>query len=503
MSDQLGSGQTNADAAGIWSGPYLQITLANMSVVAVVAFGTLALVAALSSIAEDLGHVAMLPWVLIGYSAMSAIAVVIAGPIIDAVGVRRTFRVSGVFFLVTTAAATVAPSMLALVIARAAQGFGGGLIFAVVFAGIGLGYPHRLRPRVFVTQSVVFGVMGFGGPVVTGVLLAFSDWRSVFVVQLLLTAIALLLGWNRLPTTRERPAKIETDWLGMLLVTLLIASSLVAVGQIAVRWWLVGLSLMATLLFALVYWRHSGRAESPVLSREHLTRFPLGSLHITSGLVLFIALGVDNYLPLYVQTTRGKSVEFAAFSLIFLTVGWSLGSLLYSRMSSRWTESDTILLGSLMLIPAVAVAGLTIAFDWPLGVLFVASVLIGLSVGLVVTPGLTLLQASSELSEMGRVTAAHQFVRQLCITFGIAFTSAILLLVVDREVGDVETVRSVIAGEDIALGPETKDAIRHGLAWIHLLTGSIALVCLAIAISLVRRTRSTKGNRLDVIATDL
>jgi len=71
------------------------MTIANLMVVALVGFGGLALIAAISSIAEDLGHVSLLPWVFTGYFATSALAVVVAGPIIDAIGVRRTFRVTG------------------------------------------------------------------------------------------------------------------------------------------------------------------------------------------------------------------------------------------------------------------------------------------------------------------------------------------------------------------------------------------------------------------------
>ena len=72
--------------------------------------------------------------------------------------------------------------------------------------------------------------------------------------------------------------------------------------------------------------------------------------------------------------------------------------------------------------------------------------------------------------------------------YGIALAGAIVLLVVDLEVGDVDAVRDVIAGENISLGTETKDAIRHGLAWIHVATGTISIGCLVFATALVRQT---------------
>ncbi|MBT5851371.1 MAG: MFS transporter [Acidimicrobiaceae bacterium] len=496
MSEQTSSNEGTEKVHGIWSGAYLPMTLATLTIVALVGFGTLALIAALSSIAEDLGQIGLLPWVFTAYLATSAIAVVVAGPVIDAIGVRRTFRITGIWFLLSTLAAAAAPSMPLLILARGVQGFGGGLLFAVALAAIGVGYPHELRPQAFAAQSVMFGIMGLGGPALAGVLLAFGGWRIIFIIQLPLAVIALASGWTTLPTTRQRRAKIQTDWKGVGLMALLIVCSLVAVAQIGVHWWASGAALAATVVLMALYWNHSGRVDAPVLAREHFTRFPLRWVHVTTGLVMFNALAVDDFLPFYVQTARGRSVEFAAISLVFLSLGWTLGSLVYSRVLNKWRECDVILLGCWLIVPSIGAAGITIALDWPLPLLFAASALIGISVGLVTTAGLTLLQASSDISEMGRVTAAHQFIRQLAIMYGIALAGAIVLLVVDLEVGDVDAVRDVIAGENISLGTETKDAIRHGLAWIHVATGTISIGCLVFATTLVRQTsgRVTQGS---------
>ena len=62
----------------IWTGSYLPITLANLTVVAVAAFDGLAIVAALPNIAKDLGNVSLSPWVLTAYLATSALAAIVA-----------------------------------------------------------------------------------------------------------------------------------------------------------------------------------------------------------------------------------------------------------------------------------------------------------------------------------------------------------------------------------------------------------------------------------------
>ncbi len=476
-------------SGGIWSGDYLPVTLANLTIVAIVAFDGLALVAALPSIADDLGDVALLPWVITGFLAMSAVAGITAGPIIDAVGVRRTFRATGVWFLVASAAAAASPNMPVLVAARALQGIGGGLVISVALTAVGLAYPARLRPRAFAANSMVWGTLGFGGPVITAGLLSFAGWRMIFIVQLPITALALAAGWRTLPSTRDRPQRVVMDGRGIALIGALVAASLLAVSQIGVRWWLCAVGAATTIALAGAFWRHSGRADEPLVARHHITRFPLQRIHVTSGLVLIAGLAADNYLPLYMRTTRGRSEAFAAFSVLFLTVGWSSAAFAVSRMLERWREADAILLGSCVMVPAVVLAGFGIAQTWPIPIVFGAFLLMGVSIGFVSTAGLTLLQASASDREMGRVNSAHQFIRTIGITYGVAIGGAILLFVVGNRTGNVEVVRDVLSGDDVVTSGATLDAIGDGLVWVLAFSGAVALACVGAATVLWRQSK--------------
>jgi MFS family permease len=474
---------------GIWSADYLPVTLANLTIVAIAAFDGLALVAALPSIADDLGGVALLPWVITAYLATAAVAGIMAGPIIDAVGVRRTFRATGVWFLFASAAAAAAPNMELLVAARALQGIGGGLVISVALTAVGLAYPQRLRARAFAANSMVWGTLGFGGPVITAGLLAVAGWRMIFVIQLPITVLALAAGWRTLPSTRDKPQRIIMDGRGIILIVGFVAASLFAVAQVGVRWPLAAVGAVAAMAFGRAFWTNSGRADGPLVARTHITRFPLKRIHLTSGLVLIAGLAADNYLPLYMQTTRGRSESFAAFSVLFLTVGWSTAAFLVSRLLERWREADAILLGSILMIPAVIWAGVGVALTWPIPVIFGAFYVMGAAIGFVSTAGLTLLQASADDSEMGRVNSAHQFIRTIGITYGVAVGGAILLFVVGNQIGDVEVVREVLGGEDVTASAPTLDAIRDGLVWVLGFSGIAGLGCLAAATVLWRNTR--------------
>jgi len=453
------------------------------------AFDGMAVIAALPSIAADLGDVSLLPWVSTAYLGTSAVAVLIGGPIIDAIGVRRTFRVTGLWFLMASAGAAVAPSMPLLVAVRVVHGFGGGLVMAVVLATVGIAYPASLRRRAFAAVSMVWGVMSFGGPALAGLLLAVGGWRFVFAVQLPLTTLALAVGWSTLPGTRRRPTAISTDWVGVGLISSVVVLLLAAVGQIGIQWSVSGGSAALAVAAGAVYWWHAGRVNEPILARTHITRFPLAWVHLTAGLVMIAGLAVENYLPLYVQLTRGRSVEFAAFSITFLSVGWTSGSFIFSRLLSHWRESAVILLGAVLSVPSLAAAGLLVAREGSLTWILGTFVFVGLGVGFVSTASQTLMQAASDESEMGRVNAAHQFVRNLSITLAVALGGAVILSVVEAQVGDVETVRGVLAGEDVMVGAETMAAVGDGLALAHVPSVVMALGCLGVAVSLIRREK--------------
>lgn len=485
--------EEQAGAAGgdsIWRPPYVAVTVANLTVVALVAFDGLAIVAALPSITDDLGDVALVPWVITGFLATSAIAGLAAGPVIDAVGVRRTFRVTGLWFLITSVLVAVAPNMETLIAARVLQGFGGGLVIAVALAAVGLAYPMSLRPRAFAANSMVWGTLGFGGPVIVAGLLAIGSWRLVFLAQIPLTVVALAMGWRALPSTRDKPIRIQIDWYGIGLITGLVVASLVGVASIGSTWAGAVAGVVVAAGCAALLWRHSGRPGDPVLARVHLTRFPLRRIHLTSGMVLIAGLAADNYLPLYTRTVKGWSESAAAFSVMFLTIGWTAAAFVVSRVVGRRTEADLIVFGSVLSVPSLVLAGGAVAADWPTAIVLGAYFGVGLSIGFISTAGLNLLQSSSDPAEMGRTNSAHQFVRTLCITYGVAVGGAVLLFVVDRQAGDVETVRDLLGGDDAEIEPSTIDAIRDGFAAIHIVSIAAAVACVMAAVVLWRQTRA-------------
>ncbi|MEZ5166751.1 MAG: MFS transporter [Acidimicrobiales bacterium] len=225
------------------------------------------------------------------------------------------------------------------------------------------------------------------------------------------------------------------------------------------------------------------RIADPVVRVNHLLDSRYRRVHVTSMAVLAGGVGANSFLPLYLRTVRGQSSSAAAFAVLFLTVGWSTSAWVSSRLQDRWPGEVVTLLGSGIALPGVAFSALVVHVDAAIPVVYGAFFWLGAGVGMITSTGAALLQSRTADSEMGRLNAAHQFLRTLSITFGIAVVGAITLAVVGARTGDVEVVRDALAGDDVTAPPAVLRAIGDGYAL------SIALMTAVVAGAVVSAVR--------------
>ena len=416
-------------------------SLAVWAIVGLAAFEGLAVAAALPDVAGDLGSVSLLPWVITAYLLTSGVATVVAGPLVDSLGVRRVFRVGVVVFTAAGSLAAVVPTMEAMIGLRVAQGVGAGLVNAVALSAVALVYPPRLVGRAFAANSTIWGVMGVAGPGLAAILLTVASWRWIFGINLPLGLLALVLGWRAFPG----PAGAREQGLdprGTALVTVFTLALLLAVDAIA----LASLGWLALAVGALAAYRwHTHHHARPVLGWRHVASSPFGVLGWSIASLLFGAIGAQSYLPLYVRAGRGGGSVVTAWSVLFFTLGWTLGANLSSRLLDRMREVDVVLRGFVLSASSLGVVAALVFLDAPLWTIFAAFLVGGLGTGMATNAGLTLLRSVSDDAEIGRATAAHQFLRNQGFTMGAAMGGAALLLVVGSVTGDVEAVRELLS----------------------------------------------------------
>ncbi|MGH8923721.1 MAG: hypothetical protein ACRDWA_03615 [Acidimicrobiia bacterium] len=118
---------------------------------------------------------------------------------------------------------------------------------------------------------------------------------------------------------------------------------------------------------------------------------------------------------------------------------------------------------------------------------------------------LNLLFSRSDPAEVGRAAAAHQYIRGLFQTYAAAMVGATLLLVVRSQIGDLESIRHLLAGESISEA-DLAESVAMGFRVAHVVPLLFALGGAAIAVLLYRREGRARdragGNRVTAPPTE-
>lgn len=468
--------------SGVLSRQLLPASIALYLTVALAAFEGTAFAAAIPQMAADLGSVSLLPWVITAFLLTSGVATIVTGRLIDSVGVRTMFRISIVLFAGAGTAAAFAPNMPVMIALRSVQGAGAGMVIAVGLAAVSLIYPPHLTGRAFAANSTVWGAMGVMAPAIAAFVLTTFDWRWILLVNLPLGMISLIVGWNVMPARSANSPKTSVDVMGVALAMVFTFSLLMAVDgrNLMSLVWATG-AIAAGWLFYI----RAGTAERPLVERRFLTGRPFGPLAVANTMIVGGAFAANAFLPVYVRAGRLGSDALAAWSVLFLTVGWTTGANTSSRLLDTRTPLRVVQYGFGATIPGLALTAFAAFSSAPLAFVFASLIPVGLGVGLATNASLTLIQSSASANEMGRATSAYQFFRNQGFAIGSALGGAVLLGVVTFSIGDLELMRAVLAGESSA--GAVPQAIELGYGWSAAAGGVVAGLGL---IPLRRLTRS-------------
>ena len=473
---------TRAGAPSLLGPEYRATSLALMSAVAMASYNNLSATAALPDIGDDLGKVALLPWVVTVELVAAAIAVLAIGPYIDGAGARRTFRYTVVAFLVSSAMCAVAPSMELLIGARVLQGLAAGALIGTALTCIGLVFDDSIRPWAYALMSSVWGIMGIGGPALAAALVSTLGWRAVFAANLPVALVAAAVGWNRLPADARSTAE-PMDRRGLVVLSALTVVLLVATSDL--RWSSAALVAVGVALAAL-YVGHARRCSSPVVRLPHVTARQWRHIHIVGVLAVSGGTGASVYLPLYLKAARGSSVAFAAFAVIWPTLGWSIAAWVSGKLQQHLRAQTVTVIGSLFM--AVGGVGVTVAagLEAPMVLLLAAFVCSGWGIGTATTACLSLLQGRASLEEMGRVSSAHHFIRSLGFAYGAAVAGLVMFWVVERRTGDAELVRGLLSEVETVVDPAVAGAVGSAYTWSLGAMAVLSVLTVPAALALFR-----------------
>ena len=174
---------------------------------------------AMPTIGAALGHAQYLPWIVTGYLLTATAMAPLYGKISDVHGRRPVIHAAILIFLAGSVISALAPNMLTLVVGRAAQGLGGGGLFALSQTVIGDLVPPKERARYAAWISGTWAVASIAGPLLGGAFAEHLHWSLIFWINLPLGLAAMAIINNPLKKLPVTAHKHRIDgWGAMLLV---------------------------------------------------------------------------------------------------------------------------------------------------------------------------------------------------------------------------------------------------------------------------------------------
>ncbi|WP_257883330.1 MDR family MFS transporter [Hymenobacter sp. DG01] len=399
---------------------------------------------ALPRIVADLNGLDRFTWVATAYLVASTALVPIYGKLADTYS-RRKIEIGAVsVFLLGSMLCGLAgefgplpllgDGMNQLVIFRAVQGLGGAGLFAMAFIIIADLFPPAERGRYQGFTGAVFGTSSVLGPLLGGFLTdhgsnlipGVAGWRLVFYVNLPLGLVALWFILTQMPALRPAATPKPLDYLaaGLLMLGLVPLVVALQLDKATYGWTSpVTLGMLAVSAAALaLFVRRSLHHENPILDfslfRNQVFRTANGALFLLGGAFL----GIIIFEPLFMVNVLGVSATKAGVSLIPLSMGVVMGSLLAGQMVSRFGHYKRWMLGGLVVLlgglSLLATMPVTVSYGQVLGYLLLS----GLGLGPTMPLYTLAIQNAIEPQLLGQATSASQFFRQI----GGAITASIL-----------------------------------------------------------------------------
>lgn len=385
-------------------------------------------------------------WVLVAYGLIVTSFMLVMGRLGDIWGKKRVYSTGLALFTLGSAACGMAPTIHALIGARAFQALGAVMMQALLTAMITDLVPRGERGRAL---GLMGGVVSIGlalGPALGGVIIGQASWRFIFWINVPVGLAALLIV-SRFVPAGSKPERAEGfDFRGA-------ASLLLALGCFALGMTLVEnlgfrnhgvLLLFLGAVFGAVVFVWVERQSSHPMCDPSLMRNRLFSLGLAMSFLAFLLIGTSFLLPFYLQYARGFSVTRVGLLMMAIPVAMGLIAPLAGSCSDRWGSGPVRLVGLIVLIGGCLSVSTLTAESSP-GEYVVKTGLCGLGMGLFQSPNLNAVMSLAPQQHRGVASSLLSLTRNLGVSAGVPFMGMLFLVRLSDLAGQDRLDQSAIA----------------------------------------------------------
>ncbi len=380
-------------------------------------------------LAADLGATqSQLLWIINGYTLALAALLMPVGAIGDRWG-RKPILLAGLaLFAAANAASAFVNTPEALIALRVVAGIAAAMIMPVTLSVITTSFPAHERAKAVGTWAGVAGAGGIIGLFISAAIIDNATWPWVFAFPVTVAVIAFAGTIAVVPHSREH-IEAGFDIAGSLLSVVAVGGIVLAFHEGPEQGWthvltVVGLvaGIAGTIAFVLVEFRR----DHPLLDVRLFANPGLSTGSVNLFVVFAVMFALFLTLVQFLQAVLDYTALGAASSLLPMAAAMMPLATMAPTIAHRVGYRRTVVTG--MTLVAVALVWFALVADPDVGYLPILPTLIvlGVGVGLAMSPSTTAITASLPEDKQGVASALNDTVREMGGAIGIALVGSIL-----------------------------------------------------------------------------
>jgi EmrB/QacA subfamily drug resistance transporter len=375
-------------------------------------------------------------WVLSIYVLSLGVTTPVSGYLADRFGIKRVYLLGLSLFVFGSLLCGLAPSLGWLIVARAIQGFGGGIAQPLGPAQLYRAFPPK-------EQGTALGYFGIAlvfapalGPILGGWLVDANLWRLIFFINIPIGIVGVFLG-SRFLLDYQVERKPKFDPLGLITAAIGFGSVLYAASIAETNGWTgpatltwLGVGVMALVAHAII---------ELYIVKEPMTTLRLftNPIFLNAALVGYVAtvalFGAEFLMPIYLQAFRGRTALEAGFILLAVAATSGIMTPLAGRLYDKFGPRMNLIVGfSILCINTWQLS--KIEGDTPISFVVFLLALRGLAVGLTLQTSFVAALSSVPLNQLPRGSSLLNSTRFVVQAVSVAALATIFASAVPAEV---------------------------------------------------------------------
>ena len=413
-----------------------------------------------------------LEWITSLYALIFGSFLLSWGKLSDEFGRKLIFMAGISTFIVGSIIDGFSLNLSQMLVGRVIQGFGAAMASPSTLSILTTTFTGKSRNVAFGIWGATAGAAAVLGPVLGGYFTTYISWRWAFFINIPIGIAALVGAALVIRETRFKDPKYTTDYPGLTLITIGLASVLFGLIEAQTYGWLVpnqefsaggfswstsnplslplvsiisGIVLLGAFTFYEIRRARKGRVPLFDFSLLKYKGFRYGLFTVT--IVAMGEFGAVFIISIFLQTVKGLSAISAGLTFLPMAISVFIFAPIAGVLATRFGPKWIITTGMVLEAAALFSMSQIISISNPVYYLYPVLVVYGAGVGLAISQVTSTVLMSIPWQKAGVGSGANNTVRQIGSAFGIAVIGAILVAQIST-VGQAElAARTVNFGQ--------------------------------------------------------